>query len=217
MRKFAVGAVVLGLALSACSTDGEGPQIGGVAAEVNGTTISLDEVDTLTDAYCKVQTAQGAVSPRSTVSDGAASILVQLAIVEEFDLATDVTSPVTSEQIPGWGEMDAAEREAIRGWLDAQQRIQAALIELGREGATSAEAAQQQGAAILESRIAEELEITVNPRYEFQVVDGAFTQVGSLSVPVSDEATATADDSEQYRSLPESQRCGAAPEQAPAG
>lgn len=222
VRKFApVAAATLGVVLvSGCSTNGEGPQIGGVAAEVDGTTIETSEVATLTDALCATNVATGDgryTVPRSRMQSDLVTAMVQIAIVDEFDLGADAEPRVNTEELPGWEGLSSDEQDALTEFLAGDARRGAALEELGGAN-TDPEEATYAGQEELGRLVREEgVDVVVNPRYGVDVVDGQVTSSTDLSVPVSSFAEAGAAeqvDPGHLQSLPDEQLCGVRPQGA---
>ncbi|QYJ04199.1 hypothetical protein KUV85_00530 [Nocardioides panacisoli] len=221
MKWPAAGVLALGLALSACSSDGV-PQTGGVAAEVADQTITLEDVDVLTDALCTSNAATGDARytrPRSQMQGDVLGALTQAAIADELGLAGSVEDPVDTDQVPGWAEMTEDEQRELAEFLDADARLRAVLQEIGDPDEADPQAAAQSGLGELARRSTEAgIDVTVNPRFGITVEDGAITGAGDLSTPVGVEATRGQELSPDYlASLPEAQLCGARPEAGVAG
>lgn len=218
MRKVAGVAVAIGLALSACTTNGEGPRTGGVAAEVGETTIALDEVESMTDAYCTALGAAGQAAPRARISQHIAVTLVQAAMLDELEMATDVSATEDpSTAVPGWAEMAEDQQAELRAYLEVQARMQTALIDLGAAESESPEQAIEIGQGLFAERVADELDVAINPRFELQLDEGQFEEADELSVGISDAATAAPDDLAHLATLPAAQVCGTLPENAQVG
>jgi hypothetical protein len=148
LKKAAAGIAVLALALTACTTGGDGPRTGGVAAQVGETTIRIGDVNSMTDALCVARGAAGRPMLRSQASTFAAEVLVQQAMLDEFGLGAGVEFPGDPQfEIPGWDGMSAEERAEVRTILDVQSRTESALIELGAAGSQSPAEAFELGAA----------------------------------------------------------------------
>jgi hypothetical protein len=214
-----VVAAALGLLVtSGCSAGNGAPQLGGVAAEVDSTTIATSDVATLTDALCTTREATGDPQytiPRSRMQSDLVAAMVQVAIVDEFDLGEGAEPRVDTAQLPGWDEMSDDEQEALTEFLAGDARRVAALEELGG-GITDPEEATYAGQEELGRLVREEdVDVVVNPRYGVDVVDGQVTADTDLSVPVSgfaEAAVAEQVDPSYLQSLPEDQLCGVVPQ-----
>ncbi len=209
----ALGAVLVG----GCGAQ-DAPKVGGVAAEVDSTTIETSDVDTLTDALCATNAATGDArytTPRSTMQSDLVTAMVQIAIVDEFGLGADAEPRVEVEQLPGWDEMSSAEQDALEEFLVGDARRGAALQELGGS-VSDPEQATYAGYEELGRLVREEdVSVAINPRYGVDVVDGQVAGNTDLSVPVSGFAeAATADQVEPsyLQSLPDDQLCGVRPQ-----
>jgi hypothetical protein len=175
-------------------------------------------VDTLADALCASRLASGDyryTTARSSMESDVVGRLVQIAVVEELDLAPPTESDVDLEQIPGWDEMTGTEQDALADFVDGDARLAAALQDLGGDLSADPDRAMAAG---LEEFIAvvreRDVSIAVNPRYGLDIVEGELVPSTDLSVAVSEFATAA--DAEQpsldyLDSLPDAQLCGERP------
>lgn len=206
IKGFVKPAVVVSLAVLAagCGSDnlvGGEPPAPGVAAEVEGETLDLDQVDVLTGAICESlendPTAQGtsrAVVQTSVVAQWVSSEVAR-ELVEQQDVSLEV-EPADYGGIPGWADFSEEEQEAVRTYIDAISYLQAAVPEVGdEEGMLDASS----------------VDVTINPRFDLEA-DGAIERVDrQTSVAVSSEALAgTAEQlsPEQVEALPDGQLCG---------
>lgn len=213
--------LALGTVLSGCAGEGA-PRLGGVAAEAAGETITLEDVDVLTDALCLSNEATGDTRytrPRSNMQNNLVGALVQAAIVEELGLGEDARNTVDTDRVPGWADMSNDQQRELKEFLDSDARLRKALEEVSDPNAQSPEEASQQGLAMIAERAAEaDIEVTINPRYGLAFEDGSVTGAQGLSTAVSDTATSGEQpDAAQLSSLPDSQLCGVRPEAGTAG
>ncbi len=199
-------AATIGLALvmTGCGSNvigADGPQPG-LAAEVEGTEISLDELTQAVNGLCTLQEADPAAAGTSRayaqgqILQAWVGALVAIEYAEDEGL--DVQVPDSGLELsPGWDEVDEDDVDALRSYVDAFVR---------------SSAIQQQ---------TEELpdltgyDVTINPRFDVRLDDGSFVPAGSqLSVPVSKEAAVdnAAPTAEQLQDLPEEELCGTRPE-----
>ncbi len=230
-----LGSLGLLLGTAGCGTDGvgaDGPLAGSVAASVDGESISVDDVTNLVGAYCvSLEQDPAAAStgggPRALIQEQILANWIQsLAAAELQDEIgyEDVPPPQEGEEIPGWAEMSADQRTALEKFMEDSRYLGAALQVLVPEGAADpqGEAFAGLAAAIEESGV----DVTVNPRYRIEFVDGAVADSVPLAVPVDPAARAEADyvaelesalaagrepDRTYVRSLPEDQLCGPRP------
>lgn len=210
------GVLALGLAVSGCAGEGA-PRMGGVAAEVADQTISIEDVDVLTDALCASNVAtedSRYTRPRSSMQNNAVGALVQVAIVKELGLGEGARNSVDTDQVPGWADMSNDEQRELQEFLDADARLRTALNELADPSAESQEQATQSGLDALAQRAAEAgIDVTFNPRYGLRFADGSVTGARGVSTPVSDDAMAGEEaDLARLNELPEAQLCGVRPE-----
>lgn len=211
MKKVALGAATIGLALVAagCSDNvigGVGPQPG-LAAQVDGTEISLEDLDSATDGLCTLQEADPNV-PGTSRAFAQSQILqawVVALIAEEYatDQDLDVQPPDAGlELAPGWDDVDDDDRDALSSYVDAFVFSTAVQQALGEELPDISD-----------------YDVTINPRFDVKIEGFDFVPAGAqLSVPVSDEATATDLEPptvEELRALPEDELCGKRPAAEP--
>ncbi|WP_114424236.1 hypothetical protein [Nocardioides houyundeii] len=218
----AILAAAAAVLLSGCADT----TFGGVAAQVGDEQISMSQVDGAADALCQAEEQtlrdNGQVVPMRQVRRLVASLLVDAAtarqVAEEYDVTpgpeveseaarVESTTPdLTDEQRQDF--VDAATAQLLKQSV-ASVAGEAALSEEGVTDPTPEEAAAR-GAEIFAAWSAEH-DVDLDPRFGLAVTDGQFQIADTdLSVPVSDLATAAADDAdtEHPKSLPESQRCG---------
>lgn len=204
-KLIAVTLTTAGLAFlaSGCgdSVVGGQPPVPGVAAQVEDTTLKLDEVDLLTDAVCEsiAQDPTSRATSRALVQEGVVAQWVTAeaarAIAEEEDVTVE-SPPVDYRTIPGWDGFSEDQQEAVKGYVDAIQYLQAALPEVGGE----------QGQLDMSG-----VDVTINPRFDLAADETLAVADRQTSVAVSAEALAgTADElsDEQLADLPDSQLCG---------
>ena len=192
----------------------------GVAAEVGGDRITDEQVDQLAEALCGLSqdTPQGPV-PTQQVRRQALQILL------EVEIGRDLIDPdsVDKKQLAAAEQQTQAQSaalpERLRGTFDDAVEgffsAQLGLIALGRESLVAKgtknpdDAAAQTEGQRLRDRYARRAGVSVDPRF------GTFEQGqlqpadGSLSVPVSDEAKASAAGESAGTDLPANLSCAA--------
>jgi len=228
LRQFLAGgcAVLTALTLSGCGEAGPG-----VAAKVGDETVTVSDVDRLTDGYCKALepqiTAQGQVVPMRLVRTFVAGSLTLQAAAEQLADANGITQPdgyadqlkqveTQAEGLPAAHRDDFVEVGTARVFVTALERQIGARLLLN-EGNPSANDDQKV------NRGREELVVwlgdhgvVINPRYGFAIKDGNIVDVANdTSYPLSANAVAagkfnasTGPDQTYSGSLPASQRCG---------
>jgi hypothetical protein len=195
----------------------------GQAARVGDTTIRVEQVDDFARALCTVNKGQGASGqPTSGLRETSASVLIQNVLfqgvakqegltVDRPKLGTDLEQAVKT--LP---PMPASEKktftDTLRDYLTGQQYVD----QLGRtqlaltDQKASSQAIAQAGAQQV-SDYAKTVDVEVDPRFGTWS-DGRLERGdGSLSVPVSSNATAAAASQPAQSfvdSLPASQKCG---------
>ena len=219
-------AVLAALTLSGCGDAGPG-----VAAKVGDETVTVADVDRLTDGYCKALepqiSAQGQVVPMRLVRTFVAGSLTLQAAAEQLADASGITRPdgyadqlkqveTQAEGLPAAHRDDFVEVGTARVFVTALERQIGGRLLLD-EGNPSADDDQKV------SRGREELVVwlgehgvDINPRYGFEIKDGNIVDVANdTSYPLSANAVAagkfnasTGPDQTYSASLPASQRCG---------
>ena len=197
----AVAAWLLAGLLSGCAQHAPG-----VAAEVGDERITDEQVDELAEALCVLNAggAEGAPVPTQQVRRQALQILL------DTELARGVVDAdaVDREQLAAARQQAAASREALperlRGTFDEAVEgfatSQLGLVELGREslaeegGADADEQAALAEGQRLRAEHAEEVGVSVDPRFGTWAEGQVQPSDGSLSVAVSDQARASATD-----------------------
>ena len=225
-RYLAGVAVVAALTLSGCGNAGPG-----VAAKVGDQTVTVSDVDRLTEGYCRALepqiTAQGQVVPMRLVRTFVAGSLTLQAAAEQLADEQGITQPVgyadqlkqvetQSDGLPAAHRDEFVEIGAARVYVTALERQIGGKLLLN-EGTPDANDDQKV------SRGREELVVwlgdhgvDINPRYGFAIKDGNIVDVANdTSYPLSADAVtagkfnASAGPDQTYTaSLPPSQRCG---------
>ena len=193
----------------------------GVAAEVGSDAITDEQVDELAEALCTLSAgaAQGAPVPTQPVRRQALQILI------DNQLAAALVDPdsVDSEQLAAARQQAAESRQALperlRGTFDEAVKgftsSQLGLAELGRESLQDQGTAQpDQQAALAEGQrlrvqYAEEVGVSVDPRFGTYAEGVLEPTDGSLSVAVSDEAVASTSPQPTGTELPANLTCNA--------
>lgn len=199
-----IGLVVVVAGCSSNLIGADGPQPG-VAAQVEDTEISLDDLSEVTEGLCTLQEADPAAAPTSRAFAQAQILqawvgaLVAIQYADDEDL--DVTAPDSGlEQAPGWDEVDEDDADALRAYVDAF--VHSSAIQQVAEAAPDPA----------------DYDITINPRFDVMLEDNAFVPADEqLSVPVSDEAAVDteAPTNEQLRELSDDELCGKRPAAEP--
>lgn len=176
------------------------------AARVGDTTISVDEVDRLTDEVCSLRSERAELSggpqTRGTTRRGITESLVYEAALTQLLDETGTELGADYEEALATSRSEAEELQ-----LDAEQAE--VYNEVNGIGAFIRSALTAVGEDALLGWL-EDNDVTVNPVFGLEVDgDQGFTEAGSLSVPVSDDALGAASPSaEQLESLPDDQVCG---------
>ena len=226
-RRYLAGvAAVAALTLSGCGNAGPG-----VAAKVGDETVTVSDVDRLTEGYCKALeeqiTAQGQVVPMRLVRTFVAGSLTLQAAAEQLADENDITQPegypdqvkqveTQAETLPAAHRDDFVEIGKARVFVTALERQIGAQLLLN-EGNPSANDDQKvnRGREELVVWLGEH-GVDINPRYGFAIKDGNIVDVtNDTSYPLSADAVAagkfnasTGPDQTYSASLPDSQRCG---------
>lgn len=214
-RTLGVVAAVAGLAATAtgCGTNvigADGPKPG-LAAEVDGSEITLDDLTSVVDGICTLQAAD----PRTEGTSRAFAqtyllktwidALIDQQYADDNDLSVSPQDPAL-EQVPGWDDVDEEDRDALVSYVDAVVYAGAVKQQLGKADAPDPG----------------DYDITINPKFDLKP-DGTDPQQGGasfaaagdqLSVPVGDEAAAETTDApsgDALQSLPDDQLCGTRP------
>ena len=215
-------AVCVALLASSCS--GNDP---GVAADVNGAAITDERVDSVADLLCELGGLAGQTDA-GTPTRNARSRALELLINNElaFDLGSDVDLPqaaldssVTQNQAAR-DVLPESMRDTFDEFVDEFARAQVTVQEVGREsleesggGASVSDDDAYAEGQRLRLELAEESDITIDPRFG-TIEEGVVTPgSGSLSVPESDEAkqdAKLAPDMAAVEDMPAPLKCGAA-------
>ncbi|MEZ0578431.1 hypothetical protein [Nocardioides sp. MH1] len=190
--------------VSACGDNvigSDGPRPG-IAADVDGSEISLDDLASVVDGVCTLQAASDtAATSRSFAQTFLLEDWVQALVMKEYadDHDLDVTPPPSGlEQAPGWDDIDESDRDALESYVQAAVYASAATKQLG------------DGDEVDPS----DYDISINPKFDLALDGTSWVPAGSqLSVPVSKagaDATAQPSD-EEVRALPDDQLCGKRP------
>ncbi|UMG91554.1 hypothetical protein [Nocardioides sp. TF02-7] len=208
-----VTATGLAMTLSACGDNvvgGDGPRPG-VAFEVEGTRVSLDDLGNLTAGYCTLteQDPQLGATSRSFAQRVLLERWLDAVIVGELAEREGIEAPeprTPLQNITGWSELSDDEQAAVEDYISAVNRAQA--VRDASEG-------EQPDAA--------GLDIAVNPRFDAvpQLTDAPDEHFalapagGRLSFGVSDLASSGAVEEpsiDEVSRLPESELCGERPD-----
>lgn len=240
MRRGVLPSVIAGAALSlsvaGCGVSDQGSRPG-LAAEVDGESLQLAELDRTVQDYCDLLASsdEGEAVPKAAVRADLARLWAQAVAVDEIAGDYDVPLPADPVQRDfverAWetlGEVDDDNYESFEWLTRVQLRVNDPVIAIGgaivRE--ESGQEADQQTALARGTEAVQgwldDNDLELNPVFgHLDEETGAF-QGDALSVPVSDEARAGVKNppftAEQVAALPAAQRCGpavAAPQAQP--
>ena len=189
------------LALSGCgSNDAPHP---GLAAQVDGTSLSLSSLDDLVDAVC-IATAnapQGQATTRGIAASQEIGAWVTSQAFIQYAAQHDLPGARTTQDlsgVPGLDQMTTAQRAALQDLIDDQAQA-TAINKLA-------------GGLKLDPA---DFDIVINPRFDMGATsEGLVASDRQLSVPVSSDAVAAGAQqptAAQLAALPESQLCGRRP------
>jgi hypothetical protein len=208
-----------------CGLTEDGPRPG-VAAEVDGETLRLEQVDEAVEEYCRLRAEHPEATPASRASIRAQFVLGWAQAVGVESLAEEYDVPLPSDKVhraaveAAWGELgeiDDDNYEAFEFLTWIQERLTTPVEALGSEkleeetgqGAVG-QPAVDRGIALIQEWLQDQ-DPELNPVLgELDQETGLFAG-DALSVAVSDEAKAASstEQGEDYlSSLPADQRCG---------
>jgi hypothetical protein len=198
-RVVALGsALLLSVSLAACG-DGVGP---GVAAEVDGATITVDQVDDLARIICATQQGQGAAesgaTPTAAVRALSLNVLLSIKVGEALGDVDSVDQQTVSQSVQAAAEarqlIDEADRDLFDEVVSDSTRAQLAVSQAAAAAVQAAggdptdQNALGAAAAKLQADYLDKAGVEVSTRFgrveNGQLVAGD----GSLSVPVSKTA-----------------------------
>lgn len=195
-----IGLLLVGTGCSSNVIGADGPRPG-LAAQVEDTEITLDQLTEVVEGLCTLQEADPAAAATSRsyaqtqILQNWVGALVAIQYADDEDL--DVSAPDSGlEQAPGWDEVDEDDAEALRVYVDAFVRS-SAIQQAAEEAPDPAD-----------------YDITINPRFDIKLEDSAFGPADQqLSVPLSDEAAINteAPTEDELRDLPDGELCGKRP------
>lgn len=212
-------AAAAALLLSSCSSTAPG-----VAAEVDGTRITDDQVDQFAEVLCAIGGVPGgdAGAPSKTARFTSLQILLTNQLTEEATDVSTVPQQTVSQMLEGMSAaregLSADQQATFDQVAEEFARSQQATVQLGRQSLLEAgtpaskitdQAAYTAGQKAI-AKVAEQLDVEVDPR--FGTIENGQLQPseGSLSVPVSDLAVKGADpnaSADLVSQLPASQKC----------
>lgn len=205
-------ATTIGIALVAtgCSDSvigGDGPQPG-IAAQVEDTEITLDDLTSVVDGICTIQEADPAATATSREFAQARILEVWVTSLVDAEYADDQQIDATAEDpglelAPGWDDVDEDDRDALESYVEAFVYSSAVRQAVPEE----------------ETPDPADYDITINPRFDVKLEGTEFVPAGEqLSVPVSDEAATEteAPTAEALQELPDDELCGKRPDPAAA-
>lgn len=211
-------AAVAALALTGCDQDPS------VAARVGSQTITVADVDLLTQALCVPQPGAGGGQQNAvaTVNDAALATLVQAAVDAQLAEAEHVPSDpaAVNQQLTQYDALLAQvpeqdrdrTRQLIADIFSGRQQVTLAAQQRLRLGGTAPNAqVLQQAVQSLEKDWADKVGVQVNPRYDSAGLGKQGDGFESVSRAVSDDARAAGSaqpDSDWVGSLPADLRCG---------
>jgi hypothetical protein len=225
VRLAAAATAVLTVALTGCGVTGTGFQPG-VAADVEGETISTDRVDEIVGSYCDAVRPQlqqdGSAIPLSYLRSGVAGQLAlvsaaeQLAEEHDVEPSRDYTRAVTDLEAQV-AALPEDQQEAVVEIETSSQYVQAVQLAVGEklladEGQREPgpEAAGQRGVEELTAWL-EDHDVELNPEYGIAIEEGKLVSKDTqMAVAVGETAKKSgleSPDPEYAKSLPAPQRC----------
>ncbi|MCD4536342.1 hypothetical protein LRP67_19800 [Nocardioides sp. cx-169] len=224
--RLAIVAAAVTVGLTGCGVAGTSFHPG-VAADIDGDTVTTGHVDELVYDYCEAVRDQlsqdGSAVPLGYLRSGVVGQLTLAAAAEQ--LAEEQGVEPTQEYASALAELRAqtaalteAQRDAVLEINGSGVYVQAVELAVGRkllseEGQRSPDdqTAGQRGVDELNAWL-EEHDVEINPEYGIEIVDGQPVDADTqLAVGVGDTARTAAlqEPDQQYaKSLPASQRCG---------
>lgn len=208
-RPLSAAAATIGLALVAtgCASNvigDDGPRPG-VAAQVEDTKITLEDLTSVVDGLCTLQAADPDPAAVGTSREFAQAQILQAWVTSLVDaeFADEQQIEATPEDpglelAPGWDDIDEDDREPLATYVDAFVYSTAV----------------QQEASEGEAPDPDDYDIVINPRFDIELEGNEFVPAGEqLSVPVSDEAATALEPptAEDVRELPDDELCGKRP------
>ncbi|KAA1418926.1 hypothetical protein F0U44_10650 [Nocardioides humilatus] len=206
-RTLGVVAAVVGVAVTAAGcgdnvigSDGPRP---GIAAEVEDSQITLDELASVVDGLCTLQEADpaAAATSRAYAQSQILQAWVGALVDEEYadDNDLDITAPASGlKDAPGWADVDEDDQDALEDYVNAFVYASAVTEQIGQgEGPDPADYA-----------------ISINPKFDVMISATGFVPAGAqLSVPVSKEAKidTAAPSPESLQDLSNDEICGVRP------
>lgn len=208
-RPLSAAAATIGLALvaSGCASNvigDDGPQPG-IAAQVEDTEITLDDLTSVVDGLCTLQAADPTAAATSRAYARAQILQAWVKALVDAEYAEDQEIEATApdaglELAPGWDDVDEDDEDALRSYVEAFVYSSAVRQEVPDETPDPAD-----------------YDITINPRFDVKLDGAEFVPAGEqLSVPVSDEAATDleAPTPEALQDLPDDELCGTRPDPA---
>ena len=200
MRRTTLVAVSAALLLAAgCGVSDNAPRPG-VAAQVDGATLSLSTLDDVVDAICTATAAdpQGQATTRGNVATQQVANWIRSQALIQYAAQHDLASPRSvrdlSTVVPGWDQLTDDQRSALETLSEDSEQADAISKDPGASDVTPSD-----------------FDIVVNPRFGLDMGETGFKNVDTdLSVPVSSQALAGAAQptAEQLAALPASEICG---------
>jgi hypothetical protein len=219
LRSLAGLAVVAAVALSGC--DSVPALNGGVAARVDGDTITMDDVASKAASYCaavETQLTGGQSAPNSVVSSEVAGALALRSAADQFAADEGVTPDASFKQEQdaleaNLGKLTASQKETVREVVLAPAYVSAVELAVGKRlvSSSDAEAAKSAGQDAFAKWI-DDHDVVIDPRFNITIDGGVRGRANTdVSFPVSKTAktAASGEQDQTYAAgLPSSQRCG---------
>lgn len=210
-RTLAATATTIGLALvvTGCGDNvigADGPQPG-IAAQVEDTEISLDDLSSVVDGLCVLQAADPNAAPTSRAYAQTEILelwvrsLVDAEFADDQGIDAERQDPAL-ELAPGWDDVHEDDRDSLQEYVDAVLYASAV----------------QEAAGEDEMPDPADYDITINPRFDAELEDGSFVPADDqLAVPVGDDAAVDteAPTPEMLEDLPDDELCGKRQEAQP--
>lgn len=232
-RRTSLAAVALtGLVLTAgCGLTDNAPHPG-AAAEVDGTSLSLDTVDKAVGDYCAMLAEHPDETPfpvalirtQVTLLWSRAQAIDAVATTYDVPIPADLDEAAVKADWAGLGEVDDDNLESFTWLSDIRTRDDAMIAAIGTAAglrddgqALAGEDAYNRGSELVAAWLVDH-EPDLNPVFGDVEWSTGTISADTLSVPVSDEATSLLDlstvSAERVAELPASQRCGPEPSAA---
>lgn len=205
------------LVLTGCAQPGPG-----VAADVDGEAITVDQVDDFAELLCGLGGLPGgAEAPTKVARQQALTLLigneVALDLTSDVDVDPVAVQQATQQYAQTRAQLPESQQDTFDAFVEDLTVSQVGLIQVGREslveggadpGEVTDQAAFEEGSR-LQQEYADDLDIEVSERFGALQPGGSVGNAeGGLSVPVTEVAQDGASDQPTGAGLPSALRCG---------